>query len=191
MATAGPPIGQGPYSPSLDLIPTSKLPLTLPPLPSPLHLLPAPSAPSCLGETTIRALLWTSASKLRLWCSLSTCSPHLISRHRITRPHLQQRSSLEYLLAEFPSAILSIPISSKSLFSSFPNNPPPSMNGSAHPPSPAPGSKASPSLTVPTKRKRSGGAKYYAVKKGFKPGLYYSWNDCLAQVTGFKGAICE
>ena len=30
---------------------------------------------------------------------------------------------------------------------------------------------------------------YYAVKKGAKPGVYDSWDDCKAQVTGFKGAI--
>lgn len=30
--------------------------------------------------------------------------------------------------------------------------------------------------------------KIYAVRKGHIPGLYYNWNDCSAQVTGFKGA---
>lgn len=64
-------------------------------------------------------------------------------------------------------------------------------------PSPAPGSKASPrskpppSPTAGTKRKRTTGNKLYAVKKGSKPGIYYSWPDCLAQITGFKGAICK
>ncbi|KAJ6188881.1 hypothetical protein N7519_003789 [Penicillium mononematosum] len=33
--------------------------------------------------------------------------------------------------------------------------------------------------------------KYYAVKAGHKPGIYYGWNDCLAQITGFKGAIFQ
>jgi ribonuclease HI len=71
------------------------------------------------------------------------------------------------------------------------------MNESTPSPSPAPVPKASshpkqsPSPSAGTKRKRTTGAKYYAVKNGFKPGLYYSWNDCLAQITGFKGAICE
>ncbi|KAJ5216401.1 Ribosomal protein L9/RNase H1 N-terminal [Penicillium cinerascens] len=71
------------------------------------------------------------------------------------------------------------------------------MNESTPSPSPAPVPKASshtkpsPSPSAGTKRKRTTGAKYYAVKNGFKPGLYYSWNDCLAQITGFKGAIFQ
>ncbi|WP_294578099.1 ribonuclease H family protein [uncultured Thomasclavelia sp.] len=32
-------------------------------------------------------------------------------------------------------------------------------------------------------------AKYYAVKKGRKPGIYNSWDLCQQQVNGFKGAI--
>ena len=31
--------------------------------------------------------------------------------------------------------------------------------------------------------------KYYAVKVGKTPGIYFTWADCSAQVTGFKGAI--
>lgn len=31
--------------------------------------------------------------------------------------------------------------------------------------------------------------KYYAVKKGKVPGIYYSWEDCKEQVSGFKGAV--
>ena len=30
--------------------------------------------------------------------------------------------------------------------------------------------------------------KYYAVKKGKKPGIYRSWEECRAQVSGFSGA---
>jgi ribonuclease HI len=30
--------------------------------------------------------------------------------------------------------------------------------------------------------------KYYAVRKGRKPGIYMSWDECKALVTGFKGA---
>ena len=30
--------------------------------------------------------------------------------------------------------------------------------------------------------------KYYVVWKGKKPGIYESWNDCKAQIEGFKGA---
>lgn len=56
-------------------------------------------------------------------------------------------------------------------------------------PSSSPGTKPSPSLNSPalasgTKRKRNSVGKYYAVKKGFQPGIYYEWNDCLVQVTG-------
>ncbi|PWY78448.1 hypothetical protein BO94DRAFT_177822 [Aspergillus sclerotioniger CBS 115572] len=72
------------------------------------------------------------------------------------------------------------------------------MNDTATTPSPTPGpaSKASPSLKSPstsaagTKRKRASAAKYYAVKAGYQPGVYYDWNDCLTQVTGYKGAVC-
>lgn len=31
-------------------------------------------------------------------------------------------------------------------------------------------------------------AKFYAVRKGRTPGIYSSWDECKAQVTGFKGA---
>lgn len=44
---------------------------------------------------------------------------------------------------------------------------------------------------IGTKRKRTSEPKYYAVKSGFKPGVYYKWDDCLAQVKGFKGAVCK
>ena len=30
---------------------------------------------------------------------------------------------------------------------------------------------------------------YYAVRIGKTPGIYTSWEDCKAQVTGYKGAI--
>ena len=30
--------------------------------------------------------------------------------------------------------------------------------------------------------------KIYAVRKGRKPGLYHSWEDCKAQVHGYSGA---
>lgn len=32
-------------------------------------------------------------------------------------------------------------------------------------------------------------AKVYAVRKGKKPGIYHSWNDCKAMVDGYPGAI--
>lgn len=41
-----------------------------------------------------------------------------------------------------------------------------------------------------TKRKRAGEPRFYAVQAGRKPGVYSNWNDCLAQVKGFKGAVC-
>lgn len=31
--------------------------------------------------------------------------------------------------------------------------------------------------------------KYYAVAKGKTPGIYFTWNDCKAQVEGFSGAV--
>ncbi|PGH13771.1 hypothetical protein AJ79_03470 [Helicocarpus griseus UAMH5409] len=41
------------------------------------------------------------------------------------------------------------------------------------------------------KRKRTTEPKFYAVKFGFQPGIYHTWNDCLTQVTGFKGAVFQ
>ena len=38
---------------------------------------------------------------------------------------------------------------------------------------------------------RKGTRKYYAVRIGTKPGVYHTYDDCLAQVRGFKGAICK
>ncbi|MDD6307660.1 MAG: ribonuclease H family protein [Clostridiales bacterium] len=32
-------------------------------------------------------------------------------------------------------------------------------------------------------------SKYYAVKVGKTPGIYYNWNDCKAMVDGFPGAV--
>ncbi|KAK5089137.1 hypothetical protein LTR05_003361 [Lithohypha guttulata] len=47
-------------------------------------------------------------------------------------------------------------------------------------------------LPAPTvagqKRKRPADKKYYAVKVGKTPGVYDTWDQCLAQVTGQKGA---
>ncbi|KKZ64589.1 ribonuclease HI [[Emmonsia] crescens] len=41
------------------------------------------------------------------------------------------------------------------------------------------------------KRKRTAEPKFYSVKFGFQPGVYHTWNDCLTQVTGFKGAVFQ
>lgn len=62
-------------------------------------------------------------------------------------------------------------------------------------PSPSPISKSSigsrPSPAPTTGKRKRNATKYYAVKKGHKPGVYAEWKDCLAQITGFKGAICK
>ncbi|KAJ6032536.1 Ribosomal protein L9/RNase H1 N-terminal [Penicillium herquei] len=68
------------------------------------------------------------------------------------------------------------------------------MKGATPSPSPAPVPKGSPGPNTPiagAKRKRTPAAKYYAVKAGFKPGIYYGWPECLAQITGYKGAIFQ
>jgi len=41
-----------------------------------------------------------------------------------------------------------------------------------------------------TKRKRVAEPKYYSVRVGHRPGIYYSWSECLRQVKGFKNATC-
>lgn len=62
-------------------------------------------------------------------------------------------------------------------------------------PSPSPGpanvNKSPSAAAAGSKRKRNAVGKYYAVKKGYQPGIYYEWSDCLTQVTGYKGAVCE
>ncbi|KAL5338445.1 hypothetical protein BJX70DRAFT_367068 [Aspergillus crustosus] len=67
------------------------------------------------------------------------------------------------------------------------------MNEPTPSPTPAPASKPakSPPSTAGTKRKRGAAGKYYAVKVGYQPGIYYEWKDCLAQITGFKGSVCK
>lgn len=54
--------------------------------------------------------------------------------------------------------------------------------------------KASSPLPAPQvagqKRKRPTEKKYYAVKIGKVPGVYDTWDECLQQVTGQKGAQC-
>ena len=37
--------------------------------------------------------------------------------------------------------------------------------------------------------KQSGKKKYYVVKRGKQPGVYYNWPDCQKQVQGFAGAV--
>ncbi|KAM5461602.1 putative ribonuclease H [Microsporum ferrugineum] len=52
-------------------------------------------------------------------------------------------------------------------------------------------SSVSENVVAGTKRKRNGEPKFYAVKIGFQPGIYNHWSECLAQVTGFKGAVFQ
>lgn len=54
----------------------------------------------------------------------------------------------------------------------------------ASPSPPAPGA-------VPKRKRVTGELKYYAVRKGYNPGIYTTWKECLGQVTGFKGATCK
>ena len=54
--------------------------------------------------------------------------------------------------------------------------------------------RASPAASTPTagtKRKRATEAKFYGVREGKKPGIYNTWEECLSQVTGHKGASCR
>jgi ribonuclease HI len=44
--------------------------------------------------------------------------------------------------------------------------------------------------TSSTKRKRGSESKFYAVREGRSPGIYHTWDDCLEQVKGHKGAVC-
>jgi hypothetical protein len=41
-----------------------------------------------------------------------------------------------------------------------------------------------------SKRKREQ-AKFYAVRQGHTPGIYYSWADCQEQMKGYKGAVSK
>ncbi|KAE8157531.1 hypothetical protein BDV40DRAFT_45275 [Aspergillus tamarii] len=71
------------------------------------------------------------------------------------------------------------------------------MTNTTPSPPPGPATKPSPSVhstptsTAGAKRKRGSAGKYYAVKAGYQPGVYYAWNDCLTQVTGYRGAVCK
>lgn len=59
---------------------------------------------------------------------------------------------------------------------------------------PPTGSKAAPdSGSQPPSKKRKmdvAEPKYYAVRAGFKPGVYSTWAICQQQISGFKGAQC-
>jgi hypothetical protein len=59
---------------------------------------------------------------------------------------------------------------------------------------PSSSKKTTPAATTePPSKKRKMDAteqKYYAVRAGFKPGVYTTWAICQQQITGFKGAQC-
>lgn len=47
-----------------------------------------------------------------------------------------------------------------------------------------------PVAEMPKRKAGEGVQKYYAVRVGVRPGIYRSWPECLAQITGFRGATC-
>ena len=70
----------------------------------------------------------------------------------------------------------------------------PATNKKAGPPlfSRSAPAKAAPASASLTKKRKMDGAeqKYYAVRAGFKPGVYTSWAICQQQISGYKGAQC-
>ena len=48
-----------------------------------------------------------------------------------------------------------------------------------------------PDSVAGTKRKRGSETKFYVVRTGHHPGIYYNWDDCLKEVKGYKKAECE
>ena len=52
-------------------------------------------------------------------------------------------------------------------------------------------SPAAPTPTAGAKRKRGAEQKFYAVRAGKRPGIYNTWEECLSQVSGHKGASCK
>jgi Caulimovirus viroplasmin len=55
---------------------------------------------------------------------------------------------------------------------------------------------AEPPMSSSASKKRKFGdvaqsTKYYAVKAGHRPGVYNTWAECQANITGFKGASCR
>lgn len=127
--------------------------------------------------------LSASASKLGPRCFLSSCRSTFGSNSRSLSP--KGVYSDEHIPSRGP--LLPFSTSKTLIFSVTLRD---TMGATT--PSPSPGPVTS-HMKSPagTKRKRTSGAKYYAVKKGYQPGVYYQWNDCLTQVTGYKGAVCE
>lgn len=53
--------------------------------------------------------------------------------------------------------------------------------------------RISPAASAPAigmKRKRTNDQKFYAVREGKSPGIYNTWEECLSQVKGHRGALC-
>ncbi|OQE26508.1 hypothetical protein PENSTE_c005G04028 [Penicillium steckii] len=137
---------------------------------------------------------WSSAPILGPRSFILSCRPRFSPRHESIYPTLQRQSLQKTFKRPYNSTLSSLFYSAASHILAFPTD---TMNETTPSPSPAPGSKA-PSRSRPsaspaagTKRKRITGPKFYAVKKGFAPGVYEGWKDCLAQITGFKGAIFQ
>ncbi|KAL6236279.1 Caulimovirus viroplasmin-domain-containing protein [Aspergillus navahoensis] len=98
-----------------------------------------------------------------------------------TRPLLTTRPIHHLIETSFPTTI-EFPVSAS----------PHKMDEPTRSPLPAATKPSqSPPPTAGTKRKRGSAGKYYAVKAGYQPGIYYEWKECLAQVTGFKGAVFQ
>lgn len=69
--------------------------------------------------------------------------------------------------------------------------PPPTMARGSARASPSVASTTSNSASLKRKRPGVDGVKYYAVREGRKPGVYATWDECLSQIKGHKGALCE
>lgn len=179
------------------------LPCASPDLLHPLHplILPPPQVDSPHNSISIYGLpsqpviiryfttyshrigLSASASKLGLQCFLSSCRSTFGFNSRSLSP--KGVYSDERLPSKGP--LLPFLTSKTSTFSITLRD---TMGATTPSPSPGPATSYMKS-PAGTKRKRTSGAKYYAVKKGYQPGVYHQWNDCLTQVTGYKGAVCE
>ncbi|KAJ5888826.1 hypothetical protein N7495_008867 [Penicillium taxi] len=123
---------------------------------------------------------------------MSCCRPQFIPRltTRLTSRLTLQQSNLQQNTSNksFPPFLVTSNVTrsiSLSVLHQYP------MDKNTPSPSPAPVRKAPPGPTAGAKRKRNATTKYYAVKKGSKPGIYDCWPDCLKQITGFKGAIFQ
>ncbi|KAL2863794.1 RNA-DNA hybrid ribonuclease [Aspergillus lucknowensis] len=125
----------------------------------------------------------------------------MLAKQFIPRPRDPQRLATNLRGLTVPAAVYSAlnpyswsPRALTALPFSFPQSRLNVMNETTPSPTPGPSSKPSnspSSSTAGTKRKRTSAGKYYAVKVGYQPGVYYEWKECLAQVTGFKGAVFQ